>query len=33
MDTSRKGDRRWRSMSACGNRARVAAFRDRERTG
>lgn len=33
LDTSRKGDRRWCSMSACGNRAKVAAFRDRERTG
>lgn len=32
LDTSRKGDRRWCSMSACGNRAKVAAFRDRERT-
>ncbi len=31
LDTSRKGDRRWCSMSACGNRAKVAAFRDRER--
>lgn len=33
LDTSRKGDRRWCSMSACGNRAKVAAFRDRERAG
>lgn len=31
LDTSRKGDRRWCSMSACGNRAKVAAFRHRER--
>lgn len=31
LDTSRKGDRRWCAMSACGNRAKVAAFRDRER--
>lgn len=31
LDTSRKGDRRWCSMSACGNRAKVAAFRGRER--
>ena len=33
LDASRKGDRRWCSMSACGNRAKVAAFRDRERAG
>jgi predicted RNA-binding Zn ribbon-like protein len=31
VDTSRKGDRRWCSMSACGNRAKVAAFREREK--
>lgn len=31
LDTSRKGDRRWCSMSACGNRAKVAAFRQREK--
>ena len=31
VDTSRKGDRRWCSMSACGNRAKVAAFRGREK--
>ena len=31
LDTSRKGDRRWCSMSACGNRAKVAAFREREK--
>lgn len=30
LDTSRKGDRRWCSMSACGNRAKVAAYRGRE---
>jgi predicted RNA-binding Zn ribbon-like protein len=26
VDTSRKGDRRWCSMSACGNKAKVAGF-------
>jgi predicted RNA-binding Zn ribbon-like protein len=31
VDTSRKGDRRWCSMSACGNKAKVAGFRKRER--
>ncbi len=31
LDTSRKGDRRWCSMGACGNRAKVAAFREREK--
>ncbi len=31
VDASRKGDRRWCSMSACGNRAKVAAFRGREK--
>lgn len=31
LDASRKGDRRWCSMSACGNRAKVAAFRGREK--
>jgi predicted RNA-binding Zn ribbon-like protein len=31
VDTSRKNDRRWCSMSACGNRAKVAAFRGREK--
>lgn len=31
LDTSRKADRRWCSMSACGNRAKVAAFREREK--
>jgi len=31
LDTSRKGDRRWCSMSACGNKAKVAEFRRRER--
>lgn len=31
VDASRKGDRRWCAMSVCGNRAKVAAFRDRER--
>ena len=29
VDTSRKGDRRWCSMSACGNKAKVAEFRKR----
>jgi predicted RNA-binding Zn ribbon-like protein len=31
VDTSRKGDRRWCSMSACGNKAKVAEWRKRER--
>ena len=31
IDTSRKGGRRWCSMSACGNKAKVAGFRRRER--
>ena len=31
VDTSRKGDRRWCSMSACGNKAKVAGFRRRQR--
>lgn len=31
LDTSRKGDRRWCSMSACGNKAKVAGFRQRQR--
>lgn len=29
LDTSRRGDRRWCSMLACGNRAKVAEFRRR----
>src|SRR3569623_945720 len=29
VDTSRSGDRRWCSMSACGNQAKVAEFRRR----
>ena len=29
IDTSRKGDRRWCSMSACGNKAKVTEFRRR----
>nr|WP_246352203.1 CGNR zinc finger domain-containing protein [Sphingomonas xinjiangensis] len=33
LDASRKGDRRWCSMGGCGNRAKVAAFRKRERAG
>ena len=32
VDTSRKGDRRWCSMSACGNKAKVAEYRKRERS-
>jgi predicted RNA-binding Zn ribbon-like protein len=31
VDTSRKGDRRWCSMSACGNKAKAAGFRRRQR--
>jgi predicted RNA-binding Zn ribbon-like protein len=31
LDTSRAGDRRWCSMSGCGNRAKVADFRRRQR--
>ncbi|HEV2111615.1 MAG TPA: ABATE domain-containing protein [Gammaproteobacteria bacterium] len=31
IDTSRKGDRRWCSMSACGNKAKAAGFRRRKR--
>ncbi|MBV2149846.1 CGNR zinc finger domain-containing protein [Sphingobium sp. AS12] len=31
LDTSRSGDRRWCSMAACGNRHKVAAFRQRKR--
>lgn len=30
IDTSRAGDRRWCSMAACGNRAKVAEFRRRK---
>lgn len=30
LDTSRSGDRRWCSMAACGNRHKVAAFRQRQ---
>lgn len=33
VDTSRKGDRRWCSMSACGNKAKVAEYRKREKGG
>jgi len=33
LDHSRKGDRRWCSMSACGNRAKVAKFRSRKAQG
>jgi len=32
VDTSRKGERRWCSMSACGNKAKVAEYRKRERS-
>jgi predicted RNA-binding Zn ribbon-like protein len=31
VDTSRSGHRRWCSMAACGNNAKVAALRERER--
>jgi predicted RNA-binding Zn ribbon-like protein len=31
IDSSRRGDRRWCSMSACGNRAKIAEFRRRQR--
>jgi predicted RNA-binding Zn ribbon-like protein len=31
LDTSRKGDRRWCSMLACGNKAKAAGFRRRKR--
>jgi predicted RNA-binding Zn ribbon-like protein len=30
LDSSRSGDRRWCSMAACGNRHKVAAFRQRK---
>jgi predicted RNA-binding Zn ribbon-like protein len=33
LDTSRRGDRRWCSMLACGNRAKVAEFRRRRAKG
>jgi predicted RNA-binding Zn ribbon-like protein len=33
LDTSRAGDRRWCSMAACGNKAKVAEFRRRRRAG
>ncbi len=33
LDTSRRGDRRWCSMLACGNRAKVAEFRRRHAKG
>lgn len=32
IDTSRKGERRWCSMSACGNKAKAAGFRQRVRS-
>lgn len=31
VDESRKGDRRWCSMSACGNKAKLQNFRDRQK--
>ncbi|HWS71703.1 MAG TPA: CGNR zinc finger domain-containing protein, partial [Thermoanaerobaculia bacterium] len=31
VDTSRSGHRKWCSMAACGNKAKVAAFRDAQR--
>ena len=31
IDTSRRGDRQWCSMSACGNKAKAAGFRQRKR--
>jgi predicted RNA-binding Zn ribbon-like protein len=31
VDTSRCGDRKWCSMAACGNKAKVAAFREAQR--
>lgn len=31
IDTSRRGDRQWCSMSACGNKAKAAGFRRRQR--
>lgn len=33
LDTSRAGDRRWCSMSGCGNKAKVADYRRRKRLG
>jgi predicted RNA-binding Zn ribbon-like protein len=33
LDNSRGGDRRWCSMSPCGNRAKVAEFRRRKQSG
>jgi predicted RNA-binding Zn ribbon-like protein len=33
VDTSRSGDRRWCSMTTCGNRAKVAEYRSRRRQG
>ncbi len=32
VDTSRSGQRRWCSMSVCGNKVKVGAFRQRQRT-
>jgi predicted RNA-binding Zn ribbon-like protein len=31
VDTSRSGERRWCSMAGCGNKAKVAEFRQRQR--
>ncbi|MES1244413.1 MAG: ABATE domain-containing protein [Acidobacteriota bacterium] len=33
VDTSRTGGRKWCSMSGCGNKAKVASFRERRRSG
>jgi predicted RNA-binding Zn ribbon-like protein len=33
LDMSRAGDRRWCSMQGCGNKAKVAEFRRRRRSG
>ncbi len=33
VDTSRTGGRKWCSMSGCGNKAKVASFRERQRSG
>ena len=32
LDTSRSGERRWCSMSGCGNKSKIAEFRRRQRT-
>jgi predicted RNA-binding Zn ribbon-like protein len=33
LDSSRRGDRRWCDMRDCGNRAKAAAYRDRQASG